>query len=283
MIYRALPEARNCPYAVSSTVLPAEIGDPPQRLERLFDIIEEGGGSRPEALIHAYMCAGWGYALEYYLHNTCERYLMLTIADVDPYDFRFHTYHPAIGSQGFGVSTVLFSLPEKREGLVVTGSPPRTSVFTDFVRAVRSHKDQMGPTRIFMPFLRADLLRIAESVLGEDLMAPNKASKYAHCFGSDPFIGIIEWLQEGAVENEACALAGGLAFNGYYSFSALTVSSDTMVSLCSINGDEKSLRRAVRDAADEKLISARLQVARATEVVEKPFAVRPDLQTEVRQ
>lgn len=258
--------AEDCGYALATTVLPADAGDPPEHLELLFGAIERRCGHRPEAMIHPYMCAGWGYAVEFYSRNTALRRLMLSIVDVDPLGFRAHTYHPAIGNQGFGITTVLLTLPEQRSGIVTTGAPPPARVFPEFVRNLRMYKSETKPTRVFLPYLRADLIRVAESALGSGDLAPNRALKYSHCFGSDPFIGIIEWLQQEPLGEPVPVLVGGLAFNGYFAFSTLMVSPDTVVALQTVDGADDALMRAASapvHAVSQRAVNSAPTIAQA--------------------
>jgi hypothetical protein len=244
---RAIGETGDCEHAICTTVMPSEIGCPSPKLDFLFGRVEEEAGRRPMALFHTYMCAGWGFALRFFSQNTDVTRLLVTIADVDPHDLRGHTYHPAIGYQGYGICTLLFGLPGTPFDAAVTGTPAVPRLFQEFVRAMRLHRQDTQPVRTFLPFLREDMIGVAESALGRDSVAPNRVAEYRHSFGSDPWIGIIEWLQQTPPDRKVPVSVGGIAFNGYYTVGSVLVSPDTRVLLRTVQGDDTSLLRAAAE------------------------------------
>jgi hypothetical protein len=236
-----------CDYFITTTCLPGNIGVPERNLVSFFDVIGRLGGVRPHALIQAYMCAGWGYGLQFFARNCVAKYLLLTIADVDPHDLKIHLFHPAIGKQGFGVTTLLFDLSKNRGGPIISGPIPK-GVFQEFVRSLRDYCTEVKPDRIFLPYLREDLVRIARSAVSAIAVGPNLADEYFHCFGSDPWIGLMEWIRESG-PTDATVAATAVAFNGYYTIGTLQVTKSTAVDLRKSAGDKASLLHMISEVS----------------------------------
>ena len=71
---------------VSSTVMTAAVTMQPAGEALFFDAIEAGCGLRPQGIVNAYMCTGWGYALRHWMRNTGVRRVAVAIVDLDPHN-----------------------------------------------------------------------------------------------------------------------------------------------------------------------------------------------------
>lgn len=241
---------------VTSTVITAAITMDHEGEARFFDAIEAGCGLRPQAVVNAYMCTGWGYALRHFLRHTDAKRVAIAIVDLDPHNLAWQRRHPVIGASGFGVTTLLLSLPDDRSRQPRCSGPHANSAFNDFVMALKLHQSRHGAQPTFIPFTQGPLAATAERVLAKGLLGPNRNDEYGHCFGADPWIGLIEWFQARPPLSACSVVAGGIAFNGYYSFAPVWVDERTHVDLRRLDGDVGTLRRAVLPGCPDSSIFA---------------------------
>lgn len=219
---------------VASTLLDPSVTTSPQAVERFTTAFEAASGQRLHGLVNAYLCAGWGFVLRHAMRNTRLNRIALCIVDLDLHDLAWQLDHPVIGRAGFGMSSLLFDLPPARETLPDCGGPFANSAFPEFVMALRAHRAKHGLSPTFLPFTQPALHGLAERVLGAHTLAPNHFARWGHCFGSDPWIGLVEWLTHEPefkrTDEPIRVLAGAIGFNGYYTVSALDVDSDMTLS-----------------------------------------------------
>jgi hypothetical protein len=234
-------------FAMSSTVISGAVSgmEPVSRL--LFDSLESLSGVRPMAFLHTYMCAGWGYALRYFSRHTNARLVMISIIDVDIHDLAYHRQHPLIGNMGFGISTILLRLPDCRDETAETGGPYADSAFKEFIRALKLHNARRKPVLTFIPFFGANLGSIAEKIMGKSNLGVNQHDLYGHCFGSDPWIGVIEWLQKHPLADAVNVTAGAVAFSGYYTLCDIGISPHTQIGMRYLGGSETELAAAIAE------------------------------------
>lgn len=211
-----------------------------------YDGIERETGKRPLAVLHSYECAGWGYALRFFACHTYARKLAVAIVDIDLHDLEFYAYHPLIGHSGFGLSILVFDLPGYWQPTASTGGPYPASAVKELLHAIRSHHMAMGRSPTFLPYFREDFAKIGERVIGSDIVGPNRHADYGHCFGSDPWIGIIEYLQKTPIMEPRTVIAAAVAYSGYYTFCPITLTPRTAVELRILEGDDEALARFVR-------------------------------------
>ncbi len=220
----------SCQHLVCTTYLSMYLTGDVSMCNRLFDHIEAQQLPRPQALIQPYQCAGWGYALRYAGRGGCAQRVVLTIADVDLHDLQGCRSHPLIGASGFGVTCVLIDLEEGAE-LPSCNGPYPNSGFSEFLHAVRSQRRVHGCTPTFLPFLIPEMRTIAERLLGKDDLGANRHAAYGHCFGSDPWIGLLEWLQADKSGKENIVTLGAVAYDGYFTLGRVRVSAEVRLRL----------------------------------------------------
>lgn len=198
-------------------------------MRRLFDRLQARSGLRPAGLLEGYQCAGWGYALRFAATHTRRRRLLLSIVDADLHDMMGTGYEDVIGAIGFGVTTIALELPAGAQLPLCAGPAPNHG-FTDLLHAVRAHQKRSGPQPLFMPFLPDGLAGIARRTLG-DALGPNRHAHYGHSFGSDPWIGLAEWLRAQPPAAEQPVTLGAFAYDGYYTMGSVCVGPWTQVEL----------------------------------------------------
>ncbi|MET0383292.1 MAG: hypothetical protein ABW032_07715 [Burkholderiaceae bacterium] len=232
---------------VVSTIMSQSISMQPRGQARFLDAVERACGLRPQALMNAYMCVGWAFALRHFVRHTDAKRLAVAIVDLDVHNLDWHLRHPVIGPSGFGVSTLLFELPDDRGAPPVCSGPHANSAFNDFVMALKAHQARHGAQPTFIPFTVEALAATARRVLAEGSLGPNRNAAYGHCFGADPWIGLIEWLAASPPDGERTAVAGAIGFNGYYGFAPVRVAPCTRAELRLIDGAADALERAIAE------------------------------------
>jgi hypothetical protein len=212
-----------------TTTLSKRVSGCGSTMRRLFDRLQARSGLRPAGLLEGYQCAGWGYALRFAATHTRRRRLLLSIVDADLHDIMGTGYEDAVGAIGFGVTTVALELPAGTQVPLCAGPFPNHG-FTDLLHAVRAHQKRSGPQPLFMPFLPDGLAGIARRMLGESL-GPNHHAHYGHSFGSDPWIGLAEWLRAQPPAADQPVTLGAFAYDGYYTVGSVCVGPWTQVEL----------------------------------------------------
>lgn len=230
---------------VCSTVMSAAISMEAEGQARFHDAIERACGLRPQGLVNAYMCTGWAFALRHFMRHTSVERLAIAIVDLDLHNMAWQRCHPVIGPSGFGVTTLLLDLPADRSQLPRCSGPHANSAFNDFVMGLKAHLGRHGPQPTFIPFTQGALATTAQRVLGSEWLGPNRNAEYGHCFGADPWIGLIEWFSERGVPAPTRSIAGAIAFNGYYAFAPLQVDPRTQLEFLQIDGDVAALEHCI--------------------------------------
>jgi len=173
------------------------------------------------------------------------RRLAVAIVDVDPHNLAWQRRHPVIGPSGFGVTTLLFTLPGDAQAEPCCSGPHPNSGFNDFVMALKAHQARHGARPTFIPFTLDALAATARRVLAPGSLGPNRNAEYGHCFGADPWIGLIEWFGAAPPRAACQVVAGAIAFNGYHTFADLQVGPDTLLGFERVAGDAGALRSAI--------------------------------------
>lgn len=218
-----------CMSIICTTTLSKMLTGWDRQAQGLFDQLEARTGLRPAALVQAYQCAGWGFAMRFAVRHTAERRLLLSIVDADLHEMMGAGYEAAIDKIGFGVTTVALELAPELPTLRCEGPFPNHG-FTELLHAVCHLHEKHGPTPTFLPFLQEGLAAIAQRCVGEPL-ARNRHAVYGHTFGADPWIGLSEWLQTERPADEREVTLGAFAFDGYFTVGNFQVGPHTAVEL----------------------------------------------------
>lgn len=225
---------------VISTILDGSFTASADAVACFEDAFAASAGRRLHGIVNAYLCAGWGFALRYVMSHTALRRLALCIVDLDLHDMEWQREHPLIGRSGFGLSTLLFQLPPAPGRLPECGGPYTNSAFSEFVMALRAHGLREGASPTFLPFTQTALHAMAQRLLADGQLAPNRYDTLGHCFGSDPWIGVIEWFSATSPTRRVRVLAGAIGFNGYYTLSDIDVQRELAVEFRCVDGTRLS-------------------------------------------
>jgi hypothetical protein len=232
----------------TTNLTPLVVGDPVLST-RFLDGIGRSCGLRPATILASYECAGWGYALRFYAQHTAARQVLVTIVDVDLHNYSTLTSDMYWGRSGYGVTTLLLELPIGEPLSIATGWAPHTRTgwgnhiraFANLSHAIKIR--QLGGERHFVsaPFLPPEVRQTLERVVGADRLFPNRLGTYGHCFGSDPWIGVIEWVTGTPPTRGEKVIVASLAHNGYHTMCDVQVSPDTTVDLKRFSGDDETI------------------------------------------
>jgi hypothetical protein len=210
---------------VASSILGPNFTSSTLAVERFVRAVEEHSGHRPRGIINAYQCAGWGFGLRHLMRHTAVRRVAMLLVDVDLHRLDWLLEHPVVGRSGFGITTLLFELPAEAQP-PECGGPFANSAYSELLIALRKRnagREAAMPT--FIPFSRSPLYATAQRVVGEEALTPNFYAQWGHCFGADPWIGLVRWLDVGVGGARAATgcrvLAGAVGFAGYYTLSEI--------------------------------------------------------------
>jgi hypothetical protein len=248
-----------CPQSVSAGVL--------------LDGMEGPCGHRPAAMLRAYECSGWGYALRYFAQHTDAREVLVSIVDADLHRSSMFEPDGPWGRSGFGVTTLLFMLPERRDLSLSIGRSDRrpgtwgsdTRAFANLVHAIRQRRARPEQQMIFVHFMVKHIRGALEHVVGTERISRNRFNELGHCFGADPWIGLIDWAQGRSLPAPASVTAASLSNNGYYTLCDVTVTAQTRTEFVTLPGDTAGLLAAV--AAHPGIASAAAPAAGSTRAV----------------
>lgn len=225
----ALPVDERPLNLMCTTTLTKMVSGRRDNAQTLFDRVQARTGLRPAGLLEGYQCAGWGFAVRFAARHTDHRWLVISIVDADLHDMIVTGYENVIGSIGFGVTTVSLELNGTGQFPLCAGPAPNHG-FTDLLHAVRAQQRRTDPVPTFLPFLPEGLAGIARRTVGNTL-GPNRHDHYGHTFGSDPWIGLAEWLQTHQPAAEQEVTLGAFAYDGYYTMGNVCVGPGTRVDL----------------------------------------------------
>jgi hypothetical protein len=213
--------------------------------DAFVDAVDGACCVRPQGILNVYMCTGWGYALRHFLRHTNIERLAIAILDVDVHNLAWQRHHPVIGLSGFGVTTLLFTLPLHRGAEPACAGPYPNSAFNEFLMALKARQARQGAQPTFIPFMVENLAASARRVLAASPVGPDRNAELGHCFGADPWIGVVDWFRSNRPDTPRTIVAGAIAFNGYYTFAAVEAHPATHVAFERLDGGVDALERAI--------------------------------------
>jgi hypothetical protein len=202
----------------------------PQHADSFTDRIEASTGIRPMALLQAYQCAGWGYALRFAGQQAGVHRLAISIIDADIHEAVSRPYVAAIGRIGFGVTTLGIEIPPGAT-LPRCGGPLPNRAFNEFLHAVKTSHRELGRVPTFIPFLPEGFAGVAERIIGTHNLWPNRHDDYGHTFGADPWIGLVEWRQAHPQSHPHTVTLGAFAYHGYFTLCSFLVPASIHVAI----------------------------------------------------
>jgi hypothetical protein len=227
---RATAPTASWQHIICTTCLSPMLTGWPEHAEGFTARIEAHTGLHPMALLQAYQCAGWGYALRFAGHQAPSQRLAISIVDADIHEAVSSAYVAAIGRIGFGVTTLGIELPASAV-LPRCGGPLPNRAFNEFLHAVKTSHRERGRVPTFIPFLPEGFAGVAERMIGTQNLWPNRHDDYGHTFGADPWIGLIEWREAHPAVDAQTVTLGAFAYHGYFTLCSFEVPASIHVAL----------------------------------------------------
>lgn len=197
----------------------------------VYEILKHNLPMYPNIYLDAYECASWGYALRYFFQrNTSDSAVLISIIDIDFFDFEFWKSSSHWGKSGFGLMTLYFENLNKHIGNeIIVGCSSSSNPITEFAFSVRDIMRKNETCVAALPFFPENPRNILDRVLTEGIRLPDLHNKWGHSFGNDPWISIIEHFDKNSLErNTNKFLACSLALNGYFAIAKIGVSEDAV-------------------------------------------------------
>ena len=181
------------------------------------------GPAVPDTLVNAYECVCWGYILRHVLHDIGRATRVLVhIVDVDVLNLVHWRANAAWGHSGFGIMSLLFELhPQVREDVVV-GSARGEQHVTEFVLELRKFAAAHPGLPVALPYLPQAISGIFTRAMAQYRCLPDLHAELGHCFGSDPWAGIVRHALAGPRE-DFTYIATSIALNGYWAMARVHV------------------------------------------------------------
>lgn len=223
-------------FVICSTIVSAMVTDVAGDRARLFrSHLQQRLPQRTPYVVNAYECASWGYVLRHCACLPGTRRVLLAIADLDVHQFAHWTeadlWRNLWGHTGFGVSVLCLDLDEEaREALLLSagGANPMMEFAKQLKTAIALHPQ----AALCQPFFPLKTQEMFAKLVGTPNPLPDLHAAWGHCFGSDPWIALIERHRAAADgEAPAAALVASLAFNGYSAVARIDLAPDLQVDL----------------------------------------------------
>ena len=155
----------------------------------------------PQNFSASYECAGWGFALEYALRRAKPgQYVVLQVVDINLLDVSFWRASPQWGKSGFGISTVVWKVPENGDYALQVDASKSSYHMGEFCVALRKWMAASSLPFANVPFLPEDMIGIYANFLDGKRLMPDLHAGYGHCFGSDTWISYLTFLQSGLLQ-----------------------------------------------------------------------------------
>ena len=184
----------------------------------------------PCTFTHAYECACWGYCLNYHLaHKPGERFLVISIMDVNSMEMSFWTSNTQWGKSGFGIMTLCFQVgdAESEKGLH-TGMAAGGNNIIAFASIAKQVVRDFKASTLSLPFFPDNMsIPVRRSLKGIELLTERHAH-YGHAFGSDPWISFIRDHADADRAGQRIVF-GSLALRGYYCFADVGIAANVNV------------------------------------------------------
>ncbi len=172
------------------------------------------------AYINTYECASWGYTLRHYLNSASDQeYFLLSIIDANLLNLSFWQHNENWGQSGFGVTTLLLKREIGTQQENIADCAVTWNATPEFATVIRRHMKENDQLIMSLPFFPDNIRSIFVRMLGNYDQLPDLHDQWGHCFGSDPWVGIISAGLNNELESHKKLLACSVALNGYYCMS----------------------------------------------------------------
>lgn len=177
-------------------------------------------GAEMGPFVSAYECASWGYCLRHARRILPEgAYVTISVLDLNVFDLSYWRGNPNWGRSGFGVATILCRLD--RTSRIECNIGKSLNGFGEFCLDMRRLAAEDAEALLLPPFFPHDIAAMYARILPEERRLPNLTETRGHCFGSDPWVGLVERASAPDFFDRRY-LATSVALNGYWTFAEMT-------------------------------------------------------------
>lgn len=172
---------------------------------------------RFDNLIAGYECASWGYCLRYALKELEPGDMIaISILDINVMNISYWHSNPNWGNSGFGLAT--FVLTAAQDNHVECHIAKSINAFGEFCLDLRRLSKERPQMRIVPPYFPSDIAAMYTKIVPQEHRTENLVQDWGHCFGSDPWVGLIEEVARGNAWQDTPYVATSVALNGYWTF-----------------------------------------------------------------
>lgn len=197
----------------------------------------------PSNFTASYECAGWGFALDYAARRCPQGgRVLLVVADLNMLDISFWRGNEMWGHSGFGISTVVLTLPPVGERSLRTRVAKSAQGMGEFCADLRQWLGQSPATLANVPFLPEGMSSIYDHFLPKGRIMPDLHADWGHCFGSDTWISFIDAHARGLLTPGTPYCATSASLRGYWTLADCTLATDATFGLRGI--DSRQSERA---------------------------------------
>lgn len=188
-------------------------------------------GLKPPSGVLAYECASWAYILRRLQSSMKATRILIFVADMDAKGFSFWGTNRIWGHSGFGLSTLVFDYVPDEQPCVWTSSSEARSPVLDFARGVKVLASNFPGDRISLPYFPPAQFQSIDRICTGLALAPNLHAGFGHCFGSDPWIGLLSACRGDAAQRDAHWICASFALSGYYGLARVRLHPDAQLHL----------------------------------------------------
>lgn len=199
--------------------------------QTIADQLGAHGNHQPDTFVNAYECASWGYSLRYYLKQGQTQYLIVTILDANLYGFEFWRYNEHWENSGFGIATVILEVKDQLTNELMIGSTTTHNPMAEFATVVRRIAATKQGVILAMPFFPQNIQEMFTKLLGGQQQLPDLHADWGHCFGSDPWLSLLNYGLNNKITEPQHFMTCSYALNGYYALADVMMMPDTQLIL----------------------------------------------------
>lgn len=214
-----LESKRSIPHVMASTSVSTPLNSS-DHWQAAQVVLKEALGSELLFFTNAYECASWGYILRLLSNQyPVGSSVMVSILDVNLRSFSFWENSDQWGKSGWGLCSFRIKLGDT--GLRVC-ERVKENALADFCMNIK-RISKGDPSRVVsLPFFPEQTRKLNDRILKDCLRLPDLHEDFGHCFGSDPWIGLIKNSQ--ALNGHV--LLSSFALSGYWSLLEVSISSE---------------------------------------------------------
>lgn len=175
--------------------------------------------------VSSYECASWGYCLRYAARELQPGEMVaISVLDINILNLGYWDANPNWGTSGFGLATVILTLDGDSD--ITCTIAKSVNAFGEFCLDMRSRAQADPEALLVPPFFPHDIASMYTKLVPEDRRTPNLTDHWGHCFGSDPWVGLIEQTRTTPDWPDRVYTATSVALNGYWVMARLRLARD---------------------------------------------------------